>query len=169
MSWFVNLCKACSQCMAPAAPSVLSPPNPVQPHLGTGAALQGQGSLKSHQALMLHTHHHAWEAPRPPFLIVWSLHPIRNPKGLIPSGLTISKLDCARKATYFPSPCNWLQWEGNTSTTHFIRKSVSLQKNVKLILLPFSSCVLLVPYLHNTSQHAVPEGCTPSPGCTTTS
>lgn len=38
-----------------------------------------------------------------------------------------------------------------------------------MILLPFSGCVLVAPYLSDTSQHAVPEGCAPSPACTNTS
>lgn len=90
-----------SVCAEPIQPSAASPG-----HRGCPARSGGAFSLTK---LSCCTHHRAWEAPRPPFLIVSSLPPVRNPKGLVPAGLTTSKLDCARKAIYFPSSCSWLQ------------------------------------------------------------
>lgn len=137
-------------------------PHPATPRSGNkGDALQGQGDAAASSSS-----HHAHTPPctgkaKATLPNCFAFASPEQPDGLVPTGAAVSKLGCGRKATSFPSPRSWIRCGRNACAVCFTWKSVVLQKNAKLILLPFSGCMPVLPYLRVTSQHAVPDGCRP--------
>lgn len=88
--------------MAPAAPPVPSAPSPVQPHLGTGAALQGQGEPSASPGS--HTAHTppcpgGTEATLPNSVVIASY---KQPQGSYANWINHIKAGLCKKSNLFP-------------------------------------------------------------------